>query len=203
MARLLYPCNSHGWRKPSNATTTNKRLSRGYEFGSSSRKGSKPTSVSLPLVMFLPVELLEIIFEYRCLGSQRVVYSYYCWDSPSLSDTLRNFPYNLATVDPSWNAILLRHRHYWIGLSRVVFNVDSKTPTHIDDAKHSCDISCMSRAHAVNSMLPSSAIPRKIRMMQPKRIGLRISWTSWHPKCVVSKASSSTSTRAHRYHLSL
>jgi len=38
-------------------------------------------------------------------------------------------------VDPLWNAILLQHWDYWTGLSRVVFNVDSKAPTHMDDGK--------------------------------------------------------------------
>lgn len=57
------------------------------------------------------------------------------WETPSLSDTLQSFPYSLAAVDPSWNAMLLRHRKYWTGLPRVVFYVDSKAPTHIDDAK--------------------------------------------------------------------
>jgi hypothetical protein len=78
--------------------------------------------------MSLPVEILEIIFEHCYLVSID------SWDA-SLSDTLRNFPYNLVAVDPSWNAILLRHWNHWRGNSRVVFNVDSKTPTHIDDAK--------------------------------------------------------------------
>jgi hypothetical protein len=78
--------------------------------------------------MSLPVEILEIIFEHCYLVSID------SWDA-SPSDTLRNFPYNLVAVDPSWNAILLRHWNYWRGLSRVVFNVDSKTPTHIYDAK--------------------------------------------------------------------
>ena len=54
---------------------------------------------------------------------------------PSLSSTLHKFPYDLVAVDPSWNGILLRRRDYWIKLPRVVFNVDSKTPPHIDDAK--------------------------------------------------------------------
>jgi hypothetical protein len=84
--------------------------------------------------MSLPVELLEIIFEFCYLGCRQKVYDYY-WGTPSLSDTLRNFPYNLAAVDPSWNAILLRYRNYWTGLPHLVFNVDSKTPTQIDDAK--------------------------------------------------------------------
>ena len=56
-------------------------------------------------------------------------------EGPSLSSTLHKFPYDLVAVDPSWNGILLRRRDYWIKLPRVVFNVDSKTPTHIDDAK--------------------------------------------------------------------
>jgi hypothetical protein len=85
--------------------------------------------------MSLPVELLEIIFKFCYLGCQWDAYGDYVWNNPSLSDTLRNFPYNLAAVDPSWNAILLRHRKYWIGLSRMVVSVDSKTPIHIDDAK--------------------------------------------------------------------
>jgi len=80
--------------------------------------------------MSLPLELLEIIFKYCHLGCLRDD-----WEKPSLSHTLRNFPYNLAAVDPSWDALLLRHRDYWTGLNRAVFNVDSKTPTHIDDAK--------------------------------------------------------------------
>ena len=80
--------------------------------------------------MSLPVELLEMIFEHCYLVSIDSV----GWDA-SLSDTLRNFLYNLVAVDPLWNAILLRHWDYWTGLSRVVFNVDSKTPTHINDAK--------------------------------------------------------------------
>jgi len=45
------------------------------------------------------------------------------------------FPTTWSQWDPSWNAILLRHRKYWIGLSRAVFSIDSKTPTHIDDVK--------------------------------------------------------------------
>jgi hypothetical protein len=81
--------------------------------------------------MSLPVELLDIIFNFCYLGA---VYDY-IWDNPSLSDTLHKFPYSLAAVDPTWNAILLRHREYWTGLPRVVFNIDSTTPTHIDDAK--------------------------------------------------------------------
>ena len=80
--------------------------------------------------MSLPVELLEIIFKHCYLVSIDSA----GWDA-SLSDTLRNFPYNLIAVDPLWNAILLRHRNYWRGLSRVVFNVDSKPPTHIEDAR--------------------------------------------------------------------
>jgi len=80
------------------------------------------------------MELLEIIFKYCYLGCLRDVDSD-DWEGPSLSDTLRNFPYNLAIVDAAWNALLLRHRDYWTGLNRAVFNVDSKTPTHIDDAK--------------------------------------------------------------------
>ena len=83
-----------------------------------------------PGLMSLPVELLEIIFKHCYIVSIHSV----GWDA-SLSDTLRNFPYNLVAVDPSWNAILLRHWNYWRGLSRLVFNVDSKTPTHIDDAR--------------------------------------------------------------------
>lgn len=86
--------------------------------------------------MSLPVELLEIIFEFCYLESQWAVDDYmYGRENLSLSETFRNFPYSLATVDPSWNAMLLRHRKYWTGLPRVVFNVDSETPTHIDDAK--------------------------------------------------------------------
>src|SRR5437879_3567702 len=84
--------------------------------------------------MPLPVELLQIIFDFCYLGCQWPVARDDSED-PSLSDTLRDFPYSLAAVDPLWNAILLRHRHYWNGLRRIVFNVDSKTPTHIDDAE--------------------------------------------------------------------
>lgn len=85
-------------------------------------------------MMSLPVELLEIIFKYCYLGCLADVDTD-DWEEPSLSDTLRTFPYNLAAVDPSWNAILLGHRDYWTGVTRAVFNVDSKTPTRIDDAK--------------------------------------------------------------------
>ena len=92
-------------------------------------------SPNVHLVMSLPVELLDIIFKCCYLASPlRDIYSE-DWEDPSLSDTLQNFPYNLAAVDPTWNAILLRRREYWIGLPRVVFNVDSKMPTPIDDAK--------------------------------------------------------------------
>jgi hypothetical protein len=83
--------------------------------------------------MSLPVELLEIIFNFCYLGCPQVVNGY-DWNDRSLSDSLRKFPYNVAAVDPVWNAILLRHRNYWTGLPRAVFNVDSKMPTHIDDA---------------------------------------------------------------------
>ena len=86
------------------------------------------------LMSSLPVELLEIIFKYCYLGYLRDADDDN-WEELSLSDTIRTFPYNLAAVDPSWNAILLRHRDYWTGLTRAIFNVDSKTPTHIDDAK--------------------------------------------------------------------
>jgi hypothetical protein len=93
--------------------------------------------------MSLPVELLEIVFEYCFLGCPPIEVdsdwevNNYSWSmkGPSLSDTLQDFPYNLAAVDPSWNAILLRRRDYWLKLPRVVFNVDSKTTTHTDDAK--------------------------------------------------------------------
>jgi len=85
-------------------------------------------------MMSLPVELLEIIFKYCYLGCLPDVDSD-GWEEPSLSDTLRTFPYSLAAVDPSWDAILLRHRDYWTGVTRAVFNVDSKTPTRIEDAK--------------------------------------------------------------------
>jgi len=84
--------------------------------------------------MSLPVELLEIIFNFCHLGCPLPVNGY-DWDGRWLSDSLRIFPYNVAAVDPVWNAILLRHRKYWTRLPRVVFNVDSKTPTHIDDAR--------------------------------------------------------------------
>jgi hypothetical protein len=87
------------------------------------------------ILMSLPVELLEIIFKYCYLGYLSDVDTDE-WEEPSsLSDTLRTFPYNLAAVDPSWNAILLRHRDYWTEVTRAIFNVDSKSPTPIDDAK--------------------------------------------------------------------
>src|SRR5438105_817318 len=82
--------------------------------------------------MSLPVELLEIIFNFCYLAS--IGFEEYSYQ-PSPSDCLRTFPYSLAAVDPSWNAMLLKHRKYWSKLTRVVFNVDSKTPTHIADAK--------------------------------------------------------------------
>ncbi|KIM37224.1 hypothetical protein M413DRAFT_31148 [Hebeloma cylindrosporum] len=80
--------------------------------------------------MSLPVELLEMIFGYCHLGCR-----WHKWHDPSLSETLLDFPYSLAAVDPLWNAILLRHQKYWSRVTRAVFNVDSKTPTHIEDAK--------------------------------------------------------------------
>ena len=74
--------------------------------------------------MSLPVELLEIIFKFCYLGCQQGRYN--LWE-PSLSNILQQFLYSLVTVDPLWNSILLKHQ--------VVINVDSKTPTHIDDTQ--------------------------------------------------------------------
>ncbi|KIM42167.1 hypothetical protein M413DRAFT_26975 [Hebeloma cylindrosporum] len=86
--------------------------------------------------MSLPVELLEVIFSFCYLGCPHAVSTYSGEETTSsLSYTLRNFPYNLMAVDSVWEAILIGHSEYWTGLPHLVFYVDSKSPTHIDDAK--------------------------------------------------------------------